>query len=496
MSAITSVGVSRDAAVELAKKDLNFFASLCVPEVFEFDFPPVFLAIWQMLVDGANKKSGQDKLAIGLPRGFGKTILLKLYVVWLILFSDRRFILVVCNTASLAENFIADVADILSSPNIIRVFGDWRLAMSKDTQPLKKFTFAGRAISLAALGAGSSLRGLNIKFVRPDAIIMDDMQSREEAESPVESIKALTWMLGTLLKANNKARCQFVFVGNMYPFAGSILKKLKTNPVWYSFICGAILEDGNSIWPELRSVEDILDELENDTSMGHPEIFYSEVMNDEEAGNRAGIDITAINYWQPPEEAEDTLSPEAGFIIIDPSVGKKKSDQVAIGAILIFDGRPVLWELACGAFNPKQQIEKAIEMAVRYKLMAILVEAVAYQATLVFWMTEAKQRYGLSGLRILEIYPGTSTKNSRIINALKLLVSPARLLQIHLRCKSAIVHQIVHWNPLRTKNVDDILDLVAYAYPAMQQFGMQLLCPFEVTEITAASFTDSLDIAF
>jgi hypothetical protein len=496
MSTVASVGASREEAIGIAKADLNFFASLCIPDIYLFAFPAVFLAIWQMLTDDANKKQGQARLCIGLPRGFGKTILLKLYVVWLVLYTDRKFILVVCNTASLAENFIADVVDILSSPNIIRLFGDWRTGLEKDTQPLKKFTFCGRPISIAALGSGSSLRGLNIKFVRPDAIIMDDMQSREEAESPVESQKGLTWMLGTLLKANNKSRCQFAFIGNMYPFEGSILKKLKTNPAWTSFICGAILEDGNSIWPELRTVEDILDELENDISMGHPEIFFSEVMNDEEAGNRAGVDITRINYFNPPDDSLP-LEAEAGFVIIDPSVGKKKNDQVAIGVHLIFDGKPVLWDLQIGAFNPKQQIEKCIEMAVQYKVMVILVESVAYQATLVFWMEEAKRRYGLSGLRILEIYPGTNTKNSRIINALKMLTAEAKPLQLHPRVKSQVVHQIVHWNPIRTRNQDDILDLLAYAYPAIQQFGMLLLKPFEMTyQDSTASFGETLEIAF
>jgi len=496
-AAVETIGASRDEAIEAAKRDLNFFASLCIPDVYLFPFPLVFVAIWQLLTSDAVKPSGQTRLCIGLPRGFGKTILLKLYVVWLILFTDRKLILVICNTASLAENFIADVVDILSSQNIINLFGDWRIALEKDTQPLKKFTFRGRPISLAALGSNSSLRGLNIKFVRPDAIIMDDMQSREEAESPVESETGLTWMLGTLMKANNKVRCQFAFVGNMYPFEGSILKKLKTNPAWTSFICGAILEDGNSIWPELRSVEDILDELENDISMGHPEIFYSEVMNDEEAGNRAGIDITKINYYKPAEGEEMPHIAEAGFIIIDPSTGKKKNDKVAIGCQLIFDGKPVLWEVDVGAYNPKQQIEKSIEMAVRNGVMVIIVESVAYQQTLCFWMEEAKRRYGLTGLRILEIYPGTTLKTSRILNALKLLTSPGRLLQIHTRTKSIVLHQIVHFNPMRTTNVDDALDLLAYGYPAIQQFGLLLLKPFEISDYsTQASFSDTLELAF
>lgn len=494
MSEVDTLALNRDDTIELARLDVNFFGALCIPDVFTFDFPAVFVAVWQMLTDGAVKKTSQDRLAIGLPRGFGKTILLKLYVVWLILFTDRKFILVVCNTAALAENFISDVADILDSVNIKRVFGDWRLGLEKDTQPLKKFTFCGRAVALAGLGSGSSLRGLNIKFVRPDAIIMDDMQSREEAESPTEALKILTWMLGTLMKANNKARCQFIFVGNMYPFDGSILKKLRVNPAWFSFICGAILEDGQSIWPDLRTVEDIIDELENDTSMGHPELFYSEVMNDDEAGNRAGIDITKINYWSEQPGLE--YWPEAGFVIIDPSVGKKKSDAVAIGAIKIFDGVPVLWEVAVDAFNPKQQVEEAIKMAVNNGLMAILVESVAYQATLAFWIAEAMRRLGLDGIRVLEIYPGAGTKNSRIIAALKQLTAAEGKIVLHPNVKTKTVHQIVHWNPMKEKNVDDILDLVAYAYPAIAQFGVALLCPFEVTTTVGASYGDTLETSF
>ncbi len=496
MSEVSSVGVSRQEAVEKCRVDLNFFAAICIPEVFEFLFPPVFLAVWQMLTDGAVKKSSQDRLAIGLPRGFGKTILLKLYVVWLILFTDRKFILVVCNTAALAENFLSDVVDILDSPNIIRLFGDWKVGRTKDTQPLKMFTFAGRSVTLAALGSGSSLRGLNLKFVRPDEIIMDDMQSREEAESAVESLKSLVWMLGTLMKANNKKRCQFIFIGNMYPFEGSILKKLRINPAWVTFICGAILEDGNSIWPELRSVEDILDELENDTSMGHPEIFYSEVMNDDEAGNKAGVDITKINYFQDAEEDGMPLIAEAGFVIIDPSVGKKKNDKVGIGAVLIYNGVPVVRKVVIDAFNPQQQIEESFKLAAEFGLMVILVEATAYQATLIFWMNLYKQQRGLLGLRVLEIYPGVAAKVTRIINMLKTVTAESKQLLIHPDVKSLFVHQITHWNPLKTKNVDEVLDIAAYAQPAIAQFGVALLRPFEIIVQSTSTFADELTLAF
>ena len=180
---LLTAGVDRDSAVDAAKKDLNFFAAISIPDIFLFPYPAIFLAIWQILQTAIERAKGKDFLAIGIPRGFGKTILLKLYAVYIVLFTDRKFILVVCNTQTLAENFLADVADILDSANIIALFGNWRLTLDKDRLDQKKFSFRGRPVVLAALGAGSSLRGLNIKFVRPDCIIMDDMQSREQAES-------------------------------------------------------------------------------------------------------------------------------------------------------------------------------------------------------------------------------------------------------------------------------------------------------------------------
>jgi hypothetical protein len=488
------MGIDRDSAVSGCKEDLNFFAAVSLPEVYRFAFPPILLAIWQLLCTAVGKPNGQEKLAVGLPRGFAKTLLLKLFVIYCILFTDRRFILVVCNTATLAENFIADIVDTLSSPNILRIFGDWRLGLEKDTQELKKFTFKGRNIILAGLGSGSSLRGLNLKYVRPDVILMDDMQSKEESDSPAESSKQLLWMLGTLMKANDKTRCVFVFLGNMYPSEGCILKKLKTNPGWTSFITGAILEDGESLWPDLRSVESLLEELENDESMGHPEVFYSEVMNDEEAGSRSTVDFTKINVWDIRQEG---VYPEGGWVIIDPALAKQSSDDCSIGVFLLFDGEPVLWELLTGKFNEQKKVDTCIELVMKYKLMNIVVEGVAYQESLCFWIDRRKMQLGLTALNVLTVNPGGMHKNSRIIAMTKHLTATKDRLWVHPSVRTAVVHQLVYWNPLKSKNRDDILDLLAYAYKVLAEYGYGLLNPFEMLEShSTSSFSDTLQIAF
>jgi hypothetical protein len=498
MSALVEAGISREDAIDAARTDLNFLAMLCVPEIFKYLFPKIFRALWQWITANLQIERGMQRLAIGLPRGFGKTIFLKLIVVYTILFTNRKFILVVCNTEQLAENFIADVIDVLDSVNIRNLFGNWRVAVEKETLHLKKFHFRGRPIILAAIGAGSSPRGLNIKFVRPDFIIMDDMQSKEQAESAVEAIRSLSWMMGTLMKTNDPERCLYVFVGNMYPYPGSILKKLKNAASWLSFITAAILEDGESIWPELKPVEVLLSELESDTELGHPEIFYAEVMNDENAGAKHGIDITLI---QPAPDYLLDDQAHAGWVLIDPSVGKKKSDDVAIGAFLVHD-KPMFRDLAYGKFDPKRTIQEAFRMCFKWGIRTIFVESVAYQATLAYWMEYFAKELGIDGLVILEIYPGRSSKNSRIFNTLKTMAKEnpdnAEIL-IHKSVRSIFVNQAQNWNPLKTDNVDDVLDLPGYTHHILAEHAGNLMRIMEMSVATGgitAAHNEDLALSF
>jgi len=488
------IGTSRDQAAQACKDDLNFLAQVCLPEVYEFEFPPIHLAVWQLLTTGSLVERGKDRLALGIPRGFAKTILLKLYVVWLILFSDRKFILICCNTQALAENFLSDVYDILTSDNIISLFGDCRTFLEQDTLDQKKLTWRGRNIVLKALGATSSVRGINIKFVRPDIIICDDMQSREQAESPTVADQVLTWFLGTLLKLSSPKRCQYIFVGNMYPFDGSILKKLKHDPLWKSFVTAAILEDGESIWPQLKSTLELLEELESDTALGHPEIFFSEVMNDEEAGSRSGLDITLL------KEVTDNDLPtfyESGCVIIDPSLGKKKSDDLVIGAILIYEGQPVVRELLVGKWDPQEMNRQAIKLALKYQLPVVLIEGVAYQATASFWFNKELEFLGITeGLQAIPIHPRGS-KVSRIIACFK--ESMSGKISFYREAKQRFVQQALMFNPAKDKNKDDILDVVAYITPAIAEFQYAMQRPIVDllnSDDSSGSFSEHLQLAF
>jgi len=485
----------RNEVISACRTSLDFLAALILVDVYKYAYPPLFHAIWQMICTASMEATGKPKYALGIPRGFSKTIILKLYVVWLILFSDRKFILVVCNTELHAFNFLADVANMLDSSNIISIFGNWRAGMGDtDTKQMKKFSFRGRDIIIAAIGSGSSPRGLNVNFVRPDIVIMDDMQNRDEAANPQVAKEIMEWMLGTLMKACHPQRCVFIFVGNMYPFEGSILRKLKHSKSWISLITGAILADGNSIWPEHRSIQDLLEELATDEEQGHPEIFHAEVMNDEEGGTVSGIDVSKIPIC--PETLTSDFA-QGGFIIIDPSLKKKTSDATGIGAVLVFDEVPVLWETVTKRLDPGETIQQALFMCMKYGMQLIIVESVAYQATLIYWFNKALVELGIDGIHIGEITPEGMQKNARIREWTKKLLTGKNLLGKD--CRSQVIYQLSQWNPLKRDNVDELLDIGSYIdtviaiYP---EWVPLLVIDNATREVPTASHTHDLQLAF
>lgn len=459
------ISVSSQQAHEAARSDLNFLAALSIPDVFRFPFPTLFLTIWSWLISYVHKEREFPQLALGLPRGFAKTTFVKIFVIFCILFTKRKFILIISSSATLAQNIIADIQDILDHPNIKKLFGDWRLGLEKDTQTLKKFGYRGRSITIVGIGAGTSLRGLNIKNERPDVMIFEDIQTRECADSQVESEKLEQWLFGTAMKAKSPFGCMFLFIANMYPTKYSILRKLKTNSTWLKFIVGGILESGESLWEDLQPLTQLMQEFQNDLEAGHPEIFYAEVLNDENASVNNLIDVTTL----PRYPYEDNEIAGGNFIVIDPATGKVNGDAVSIGYFEVLNARPALLDVIEDKFSPGDSIRIAIELALSKNCRLIAVESNAYQYTFLYWFNFICQQMGISGLFCVEVYSGTLSKISRILHMFKELKSGE--IYYHPRTKPLVNSQITQFNPIKNNNTDGILDLLTYAPKVMDMYG-------------------------
>ena len=475
-SKVQDVALETHQVIEHAKTSLDFLAALTMPTIFSFCFPPVFISIWLWLLSFVHKARDFSQLAIGLPRGFGKTSVIKLFIVYCILFTKKQFILVINDTAAKAENTISDVIDMLEEPNVKKVFGDWRLGIEKDTQEIKKFGYRGRNIIIAALGAGSSMRGLNIKNIRPDVMIFDDIQSRETADSEVLSTNLEKWLVGTAMKAKAPTGCLYIFLANMYPTKWSLLRRLKANPTWTKFIAGGILADGTSLWEELQPIEQLHKEFQNDLSMGRPEVFYSEVLNDENASSNNLVDFSKIPKYT---RLEDTI-PSGKFVLIDPSGNKNRSDETAISYNEVFDSVPVLRKLTHKRLSPGDTIRQALTYCLENNCKLVIIESVAYQASLCYWFNFICQQIGITGIECVEIHPGGYSKNHRILTMFKQL--PAGEIEIHPEVFPEVSIEILGFNPLKTDNTDNILDLLAYLTKAVEMYGDLMMFTNEIYE--------------
>lgn len=462
--------------IELARTSLDFFAALTMPLIFKYCFPPVFISVWLWLLSYVNKPRDFSQLALGLPRGFGKTALIKLFILFCVIFTKRKFILILAENQTKANNILSDVVDMLEETNVKSVFGDWRVGLETDRQDLKKFGYRGRNVILMA-GTVEVIRGISLKNERPDIMIFDDIQSRVMAESQTVSETLEREMVGTAMKAKSPHGCLFIFVGNMYPTKWSILRKLKGNPNWIKFIAGGILADGTSLWEELQPIAQLTKEFENDLSMGRPEIFFSEVLNDEHASANNLVDFTKIPAYTRPD---DTL-PGGKFVLIDPSKGAVNSDACAIGYFEVHEEKPVLMQLANDRFSPMETIRKALTFCLTHDCHLVIIEGVAYQATLGYWFKFVCQQLGITGIEAVEIYPGGYSKNHRILAMFKQYT--AGDMEVHPDVRAEVHLQITQFNPMKTNNTDDILDLLAYAPKCIEMYGEYMAYAGEIMDV-------------
>jgi hypothetical protein len=454
---------------EQAKNDLDTLTALAMPEVFEFGWPRILQGVWGWLRQEIEPKRYFPNMALGLPRGFGKTTLVKLFILYCILFTDRKFILVMSATATHAQNILRDVISFLNEPNIIKIFGDWKLGVETDNKDVKIFGFRGRTIILAGLGAGGAVRGLNVDNARPDVMIFEDVQTREDAESAKVSTDLENWMLGTAKKAKSPKGCMTLFIANMYPTQHSLLKKLKKNKYWAKFICGGILEDGTSLWEDLQPIKQLLTEYLTDLESGHPEIFHAEVLNDENASLNNLVDYSRLRNY--PYQDEDI--PGGKFIVIDPATDKANADAVSIGYFEVHgNSEPSLIEVTEDRLSPKETIKESLRLCAKYNCYLVVIESNSYQYTLKWWSEEICRQLGIVGIHFVDIYSGKMSKVSRILNMFKQYTKGE--LWVHPRCKAQVHVQISAFNPLKTDNVDGILDLLTYAPRVVAEFAALL----------------------
>lgn len=449
------------------RKDISFFASLCIPEVCVYELPVFYLGCFQLLMQRNPGQIGKLlRFALGLPRGHAKTTFIKVLICWMIVYDEAQFILIVCANADLAQLLLADIHDILSSDNITAVYGDWLGGLSINSADTKKSRYHNKAVSIVARGWEGGIRGINLKHARPDVIFCDDVQTKKNSESLTDSANLLSTLVGTIFKAvSPRGNRIIIYVGNMYS-DNCVLGKLKKNPYWISLVTGAILEDGQPLWPELFSLEDLMEGYYHDESLGMSHVWFAEVMNDPTS---TAQNIFPHGLPDSPFEEFQLSNPDGAFITIDPAGFRKNSDDNVICVHLKLGERSAIVETAKGIMDPEQLILKALALAVKWRCSLIGVEDTGYQMTLGFWLMKYIAQFQMHGLAVVPLKPHGRSKESRIRLFIAELYNESYYLHDP-QTRRDFTWQASTYKLGKSDNKDDLLDACAYGLDVRNEY--------------------------
>ena len=467
MSETSEVVLSIEEIYARGRVDINFFASLCIPEVCVYELPVFYLGCFQLLMQRNPGQIGKLlRFALGLPRGHAKTTFIKVLICWMIVYDEAQFILIVCANADLAQLLLADIHDILSSDNITAVYGDWLGGLSINSADTKKSRYHNKAVSIVARGWEGGIRGINLKHARPDVIFCDDVQTKKNSESLTDSANLLSTRVGTIFKAvSHRGNRIIIYVGNMYS-DNCVLGKLKKNPYWISLVTGAILEDGQPLWPELFSLEDLMEGYYHDESLGMSHVWFAEVMNDPTS---TAQNIFPHGLPDSPFEEFQLSNPNGAFITIDPAGFRKNSDDNVICVHLKLGEKSAIVETAKGIMDPEQLILKALALAVKWRCSLIGVEDTGYQMTLGFWLMKYIAQFQMHGLAVVPLKPHGRSKESRIRLFIAELYNESYYLHDP-QTRRDFTWQASTYKLGKSDNKDDLLDACAYGLDVRNEY--------------------------
>ena len=367
---------SLDQVLEVCFADLQVFCKTFMAESFYANFSPLHDQITNLL------DSNKNKIAIAAPRGLGKTSLARALVARAILYRQYEFIMYVSNSETVAELQTENIKRELKTTSEIRsVFGDIEVDdhdLGFDENFSKKAWCTFGTTLVLPRGAGQQVRGLMYKSTRPQLIIIDDLEKRNELENTENRRKLREWFHSDLEKCVNQydKKYKFVYIDTL-KHSDSLLEELLNNSEWDSVrldLCIDTPEGLTSAVPELISTRELRREIESHRNNGTLDIFYSEYRNLPIANENQGFSQEYFKYYNETELEKRNLE---NYIIVDPakSVNMKSADSAVIGIGVNFEsGAIYIRDLVSGKYHPNDLYEEIFDMRTRLNAHVIAVE--------------------------------------------------------------------------------------------------------------------------
>jgi hypothetical protein len=365
-------------------------------------FCPLHTTILSLLDDDTKRL-----VAIAAPRGFGKTTLIGLcFIGRKALFRFAPYIVYISATAAEAAQKVKTLArELTENPIIKELFGNLQgVKWAEEKGEIELIDEQGKPFCfIQAKGAGNQIRGLKWGKHRPSLFLVDDLESKEDAQSEEMRKKLKKWFFGDLIGAMDNADLsdsRVILIGTVV-HQDSLLANLideKTDidfqdadqqemadliankEKFHTVKLEACDDNYESIWPEFISTASIKAKAEAYRQRGLLDIFFMEFRNMVIAGEEASFQQTMFRYYS--EFSEDFASELKNneietIIIVDPAkTANTTSAFTAIVAIGFNSTKNKIYFRDCinKRLTPDLIFKEAVDMAVRYRTSIVGLE--------------------------------------------------------------------------------------------------------------------------
>jgi predicted phage terminase large subunit-like protein len=462
---------------------------------------------------GNAKREGFYNLLAILPRGCAKSTYAGVFfLIWCIVFTNKRYIIFVGATTDSIKDHFATIKEEIKRNDMLHLIGvnvlekgdDNRVSFDVVGPPIPGFekqyrgTGGRKTVRIEAYTASSFPRGKKRGAARPDAIIIDDLERKGQGTQPGVESKNYRAKILDLFEASivpsgfSKSSLQIIMLGTimheaqlLYQLylqsqAGICYPPFKS--IKYSLIENYGTPEEYSIWPEKMSVEDFRLYMESATHKGTANIAYNEFLSLPTSPDNEIFDKDKFLYYIL-RAGEIFFCDKHGVIDYNRKTVKLKDTSVIVTADLAFtvndrsdytayavtavdkDENCYILDIPYGKWGNDEKIENAELVLNRYKPMVFAMEKARGGETVIELLN--KELRGIPNFDgIIPLSTGGLSKEDRIINYLEMPYKDGRMYhRFEADYLEDYEDQVVSVtrDGIKSKH-DDLVDAVSYAY--------------------------------
>lgn len=324
-----------------------------------------------------------------LPRGFSKTTLLNGIGLYLTLFQLRKFLVYISESSTHAQMQLQNVQRELESNSTVKgIFGTLRPNQGDAARWTNEFFETLTGVAFAAKGRGSQVRGMNLRGVRPEVILLDDVEDRESVRTDEQREKTRQWFYRDVMPAlpPRDPSATIVVLGTLL-HSDSLLVTLSRDPQFNTVIFGATAKDGSPLWPEHFGSDKLAVKKRAAGLAGDLSGFYMEYFN--QVRNLESAKFRQENFHYEPAPPRDELMVA---LAIDPAISENADAcdcVLAVAGMHIKSGKIWVLDLIGGkGMSMQEQSKHYFDLHRKWKPEKHGVESVAYQRALIHYMRE------------------------------------------------------------------------------------------------------------